>query len=67
VNPNGALTLLALIADLLGLNLFGDRGWLHALVQNFVTLSLMDLVQWGMGMTLVLTGLVAAVLWPEPV
>lgn len=61
------LALLALIAGSLGLNLQGDWSWLHPLIQTFANLSLMDLVQWGLGMTLVLAGLVTAVLWPNEV
>lgn len=65
VSNIAALALLALTAGALGLNFQGDWSWVQTLVETFATLSLMDLVQWGMGMTILLAGLVTAVLWPN--
>jgi len=62
-----ALALLALTAGLLGLNLYSDGQWLNALIQTFANLSLLNLLQWGLGMTLVLSSLMIAVLWPNEV
>lgn len=58
-------TLLALLAGALGLALFPGWDWVYSLLDAFVSLPLVTLVQMGLGFTLILGTIAAATLWHE--